>query len=578
MCIYKNILLCAMLIPMHVMAAEQPEAKAIGGCPMAKIEAERLPDLNIARSSHALLNIDGEVTVIGGHTTNFKPTPTAEYYKGGQWHVVPMAYSHDGGVALRLSSGKVLVAGGFEKEMGIGQSWGVELYDPATHTFEGIAALDKKRALASATEIDSGRVVIAGNWYADDAIEMYDGRRTFSYVKEVSAERVTPYILRTAKDDVIVFGQTDNKGQVVHTTMADCLRGESRHIPLLEHWKTFSFDFNRDISASFIGNEEKGDYTYLLLATNSDDWRKIRPQQDSIVILRVHNGEFSLLPTDNPIPTMTEKGSIGYYSFILADRERHKAYMLGFEGPWYVEEPRPARVLVLTIDYSMSPARLQLGYTDPISDVDIFYPVLTTDGNLMLAGGICSSNNFKTSAGVWLLHVADNPSGLNTATSPISKWLLAIALLAVALLTVLFFWKKKSGRVAEPKPESSGENASDAEPTTNIPDTELMERIYLLMDTQKPYLNHQLKLSDVATAVSSNRTAVSNCINQQHGCTFSQFINDYRISHAKQLMSNQPNIKISEVWMASGFNTESSFFRAFKNVTGMTPAEWRQQL
>ena len=578
MCIYKNILLCAMLIPMHVMAAEQPEAKAIGGCPMAKIEAERLPDLNIARSSHALLNIDGEVTVIGGHTTNFKPTPTAEYYKGGQWHVVPMAYSHDGGVALRLSSGKVLVAGGFEKEMGIGQSWGVELYDPATHTFEGIAALDKKRALASATEIDSGRVVIAGNWYADDAIEMYDGRRTFSYVKEVSAERVTPYILRTAKDDVIVFGQTDNKGQVVHTTMADCLRGESRHIPLLEHWKTFSFDFNRDISASFIGNEEKGDYTYLLLATNSDDWRKIRPQQDSIVILRVHNGEFSLLPTDNPIPTMTEKGPIGYYSFILADRERHKAYMLGFEGPWYVEEPRPARVLVLTIDYSMSPARLQLGYTDPISDVDIFYPVLTTDGNLMLAGGICSSNNFKTSAGVWLLHLADNPSGLNTATSPISKWLLAIALLAVALLTVLFFWKKKSGRVAEPKPESSGENASDAEPTTNIPDTELMERIYLLMDTQKPYLNHQLKLSDVATAVSSNRTAVSNCINQQRGCTFSQFINDYRISHAKQLMSNQPNIKISEVWMASGFNTESSFFRAFKNVTGMTPAEWRQQL
>jgi AraC-like DNA-binding protein len=104
-----------------------------------------------------------------------------------------------------------------------------------------------------------------------------------------------------------------------------------------------------------------------------------------------------------------------------------------------------------------------------------------------------------------------------------------------------------------------------------------MERICKLMDTQKPYLNHQLKLSDVAAAVSSNRTAVSNCINQQRGCTFSQFINDYRISHAKQLMSNQPNLKISEVWMASGFNTESSFFRAFKSVTGTTPAEWRQQ-
>ena len=577
MCIYKNILLCAMLIPMLVMAAEQPAAKTIGGCPMAKIEVERLPDLNIARSSHAILNIDGEVTVIGGHTTNFKPTPTAEYYKGGQWHVVPMAYSHDGGVALRLSSGKVLVAGGFEKEMGIGQSWGVELYDPATRTFEGIAALDKKRALASATEIDSGRVVITGNWYADDAIEMYDGRRTFSHVKDVSAERVTPYILRTAKDDAIVFGHTDTKGQVVSSAMVDRLRGEPLHIPLLERWKTHSYDFNRDISASFIGNEKMDDYTYLLPATNGDNWRDIRPQQDSIVILRVHNGEFSLLPTDNPIPTITENGSIGYYSFILADRERHKAYMLGFEGPWYVEEPRPGRVLVLTIDYGVNPARLQLGYTDPITDIDIFYPVLTTDGNLMLAGGICSSNNFKTSAGVWLLHVADNPSGLNTTTAPIGKWLLAIAFLAVALLAALFIWRKKRGRGAESELEASGENASGDEPTTNIPDTELMERICKLMETQKTYLDHQLKLSDVAAAVGSNRTAVSNCINQQRGCTFSQFINDYRIAHAKQLMSNQPNIKISEVWMASGFNTESSFFRAFKTVTGMTPAEWRQQ-
>ena len=104
-----------------------------------------------------------------------------------------------------------------------------------------------------------------------------------------------------------------------------------------------------------------------------------------------------------------------------------------------------------------------------------------------------------------------------------------------------------------------------------------MERICKLMETQKTYLDHQLKLSDVAAAVGSNRTAVSNCINQQRGCTFSQFINDYRIAHAKQLMSNQPNLKISEVWMASGFNTESSFFRAFKSVTGTTPAEWRQQ-
>ena len=565
---------CAMLIPTLTLAADEKKPTSAGMCPMIKIEAQRLPDLNIVRSHHALLNVGGEPTVIGGHTRNFKPTPTAEYFKGGRWHVVPMAYTHDGGVALKLSSGKVLVAGGFEKDMGIGQSWGAELYDPATHTFEGFAALDKKRALASATEIDSGRVVISGNWYADDAIGLYDGRRTFSHVKDVSLERVTPYILRTAKDDVIVFGHTDNKGQVVNTAMADCLRGEPHHIPLLEQWKTFSFDHNRDISASFIGNEKKGDYTYLLPATNAENWQNIRPQQDSIVILRVHNGEFSLLPTDFPIPTTTEKGPIGYYSLILCDRERHKAYMLGFEGSWYVEEPRPARVLVLTIDYGVSPARLQLGYTEPITDVDIFYPVLTADGNLMLAGGICSSNNFKASAGVWLLRMADNPSDPETATTPTGRWLWGIFLLTAVVIGALFVWQKKRRRVVVSDLETKKVNTPD----TNTTDTLLMERIRLLMETRKPYLDHQLKLADVAAEIGSNRTAVSNCINQQCGCTFSQLINDYRIAHAKQLMSSQPNLKISEVWMTSGFNTESSFFRAFKAVTGMTPVEWRQQL
>jgi len=154
-------------------------------CPTYKIKAERLPDLNIPRSGHTVMCLNGEVTAIGGHTTNFVPTPTAEYFKDGKWKLIQMAFDHDNGFAVPLSSGKVLVAGGHEKNMGIGQTYGAELYDPATHTFEGIASLDTKRCLASATELDSGRVVIAGNWCEEDTIEIYDGQYEFSNVKNV---------------------------------------------------------------------------------------------------------------------------------------------------------------------------------------------------------------------------------------------------------------------------------------------------------------------------------------------------------------------------------------------------------
>jgi len=40
------------------------------------------------------------------------------------------------------------------------------------------------------------------------------------------------------------------------------------------------------------------------------------------------------------------------------------------------------------------------------------------------------------------------------------------------------------------------------------------------------------------------------------------------------LFSN-PDTRASEVWMESGFANETTFFRAFKAIVGMTPSEWK---
>ena len=104
-----------------------------------------------------------------------------------------------------------------------------------------------------------------------------------------------------------------------------------------------------------------------------------------------------------------------------------------------------------------------------------------------------------------------------------------------------------------------------------------MNRIRRLMEEQRPYLNSELKLSDVATALGTHRNAISSSINVCVGCSFTQFVNTYRINHAKKLMRSQPKIKMSEIWAASGFANESSFFRTFKAMTGMTPSDWKQK-
>ena len=106
----------------------------------------------------------------------------------------------------------------------------------------------------------------------------------------------------------------------------------------------------------------------------------------------------------------------------------------------------------------------------------------------------------------------------------------------------------------------------------------LMQRICLLMEEQKPFLNCELKVSDVATMLATNSRYISESIKATRGTTFVHFINTYRVTYAQQLLRQQHDIKMTEVYIKSGFANETSFFRTFKAHTGMTPKEWLQTL
>ena len=117
----------------------------------------------------------------------------------------------------------------------------------------------------------------------------------------------------------------------------------------------------------------------------------------------------------------------------------------------------------------------------------------------------------------------------------------------------------------------------ESNPTGEKVDEQLWQRICQLMDEQQFFLNSNLKLADVAAALDTNSRYISATIKQYRDCTFSDFVTAYRVGHAQQLMSEQPDKKISAVATESGFSGQSSFFRAFKTVTGMTPTEWRNR-
>lgn len=569
-----HLLVLTMLLPTLAMAS--PDNATVARCPEVRIEVKQMPDLNIPRAGHQTFCVNGELTVAGGHTDGFVPTPTAEYYKDGEWHSLQMTYPHDFGFSVVLSSGQVMLGGGCDQPIGIGQTYLTETYDPLTHTFNGYCSLQRKRAGVSALEIDSGKIVVAGNWYFTDGIEIfqdksgtqadYNGKRLFTYIKDASLERSKPYIFRIANDNAIIFGGYDVKGDTIRSTIADRLKGDSVRIPLFEDWWPIASDNFRS-SDNAIGDERKGVYSYLFGVEN---------RQGQVAIARADNGVFSLLPTACPVPMQSHGEEIWYASSIIADKKAGRAYLLGLSRNFPTAPEKPWRWYILSIDYTKQPAALTLYYTDPLPDFHINAPVLTDDGNLLIAGGLYHGSNFTPSKRVLLLCVGQEPIVAESSSTSLKYivLLLLLALVVVALILYLFIYiRKRHNRQIDELPDDLQEQDSFAV-ISDEASAQLMKRIYEVMETQKLYQNSDLKVTDLAVAVGTNRRFVSDCINSQKGCTFSQFVNIYRVEHAKRVMRQNPDKKIADIYIESGFANEGSFFRTFKAVTGMTPKEW----
>ena len=537
------------------------------GCPEVKLQVEQLPDLNIPRAGHEVFCVNGELTVAGGHTEGFVPTPTAEYLKDGDWHTIQMTYPHDNAFSVVLRSGEVMLGGGSEQPIGIGQTFVTETYDPQNHAFNGYCSLQRKRACASALEMDSGRVVVAGNWYHDDGIELfedkagtladYKGKRLFTYLKDVSVQRAYPFIFRTSKDDALIFGGVSVKGDSLWSTTAYTLKGDSVIIPLLADWWPLSCDMCRS-SESFFGDADKGLYAYLLAVENRDG---------QVALAKVVNGEFSLLLTACPVPMHSQGEEICYASSMIVDQKARRGYLLGFSRGYFKAPEKAWRWYVLSVDYTVQPAALTLYYTDPVADFNVYPPTLTREGNLMIAGGLYHGSNFTPSKRVLLLRVGQEAAvAQGESDFGLMALLILVALLVVCVCAYLIIIKRRR--------RLSGD-AESSEPSISAGvSVLLMQRIDQLMETQKLYQNSDLKVTDLATALGTNRRAVSDCINSQKGCTFTQFVNQYRIDHAKRVLRQNPDKKIVDIYLESGFANEGSFFRTFKAVTGMTPKEW----
>ena len=104
----------------------------------------------------------------------------------------------------------------------------------------------------------------------------------------------------------------------------------------------------------------------------------------------------------------------------------------------------------------------------------------------------------------------------------------------------------------------------------------LIEQKLTIIVEKELFLDPNFTLEIAAKELQVTKHVLSQYINENLGKSFSNLIKEYRIEKAKQLLQTESNFTIEGLGYDSGFSSKSTFFTAFKKITGFTPAEYQK--
>ena len=156
------------------------------------------------------------------------------------------------------------------------------------------------------------------------------------------------------------------------------------------------------------------------------------------------------------------------------------------------------------------------------------------------------------------------------------EWFIGSCVLCVpsAVFTMLTFAFGYIGSNYKFRVEQFDHDANEGDNETNEQDDSLFSSIENIMAEKQLFLQQGFNINELAVAVESNRTYVSEAINKHFGRTFSDYVNHYRVEYAQNLL-HAGTYTIGDIASMAGFSSIESFRRNFKNETGIAPSMWK---
>nr|ACY24735.1 AraC family transcriptional regulator [uncultured organism] len=171
-----------------------------------------------------------------------------------------------------------------------------------------------------------------------------------------------------------------------------------------------------------------------------------------------------------------------------------------------------------------------------------------------------------------VVHLLGQAVGINVADSfgIVDNYLTFLLVNALFVYSLLY-----AHQLLETKDKPKEKEVAVA--TEISPDT--IARIRNTMEKHQLYLKQNLNIEDFARQVGIHYRDVSSIINKQFNTNFFEFVNEYRVNRAKEMLLDPRYVEMTilDILLESGFNSKSSFHRFFKRYTGMSAAEFRKQ-
>ncbi len=107
---------------------------------------------------------------------------------------------------------------------------------------------------------------------------------------------------------------------------------------------------------------------------------------------------------------------------------------------------------------------------------------------------------------------------------------------------------------------------------------ELSAQLQQVVQLHKPHQDEEMSLAKLAALLGVSSHQLSELLNLHLGSSFYDYLNELRYQEALQMLDSQgtPTLTVADIAYRAGFNNRNSFYKVFKDKTGLAPAEYRK--